>query len=365
MILPEHLRKAIVDDHVLFSCQFEVTWKCNEACVHCYQRVDRKLVYPKSVVAAADDLRAELKTDEILRILGELRQEGCFFLTLTGGDPLVRRDFKQIAQCAHDLGFVLSIMTNGLRIDRSMADFLAGLNIHRVEISIYGACAETHDAVTQVRGSFDKTLQAIGLLVERGVRVYLKNCILRPAFEEVEAMETLAASFGDGIDFIASAEIVPRNDGSLDVMKWAVTNEQLRQLFRRQIEQDSQTAPLPRIAEPAKPGDGGHAMCGIGESSFNINPLGHVYACVSLPFVCGDLRKQSLHEIWQEGGFFNYLKGLRNSDLEGVDSAANGFRCPGGSYLEHGDLTRMSTEASRMGAAWEAAEQGLVQIRFS
>ena len=107
----------------------ELTWRCNFRCVHCYQ----------------DGLRErhrELSTVEWTTLIDELVGLGCAFLTLTGGDPLLRRDFAAIYSHAFDRGFVITVFTNAALLDAEVLALWARKPPRKVEISLYGMSAE-------------------------------------------------------------------------------------------------------------------------------------------------------------------------------------------------------------------------------
>src|SRR5215471_6588531 len=128
---------------VPLSALIELTHACNLDCEQCYLEL-----LPDRQIGA-------LTTDEWKRILRQLADEGCLYLTISGGEPLARRDFFELAEFARRLGFALRIFTNGTLCDDAAADRIAALAPLAVEISLHAACAKIHDAITRRAGSFD------------------------------------------------------------------------------------------------------------------------------------------------------------------------------------------------------------------
>src|SRR5881397_4385741 len=91
---------------VPMSALFELTFVCNHACSFCYN---------------CPTGQKEMTTAEVFDSLRKLAEFNILYLTLTGGEPLVRRDFFEIAEAARSLGFALRIYTNGFLIDEAMA----------------------------------------------------------------------------------------------------------------------------------------------------------------------------------------------------------------------------------------------------
>ena len=136
----------------LFSATFELTYACNEKCIHCYAN------YPEAMKVHTPVSLAEYK-----KIINELYDIGCMHLSLTGGDPFMNKDFLEIYCYAREKGFVCDIYTNGLYL-ADHADFFSEVicrNPRVFYISLYGANAETHDSVTKIKGSFEKTISLI------------------------------------------------------------------------------------------------------------------------------------------------------------------------------------------------------------
>src|SRR5947209_6024532 len=115
------------------SVHLDVTYRCNERCVHCY--LDH------------DDL-GEMTTAEIKDILDQLAEAGVFFLVLSGGEVLMRRDFFDIVEHARGLLFNVKIKTNGVMIREPEARRIRELGVEQIQISVYSHRPEVHDAIT-------------------------------------------------------------------------------------------------------------------------------------------------------------------------------------------------------------------------
>jgi MoaA/NifB/PqqE/SkfB family radical SAM enzyme len=140
-----------------------------------------------------------------------MAEAGVLFLTFSGGEPLLHRDFFEIGKKARDLGFALRIFTNGTLVDKKTASRIADLDPIEVEISIYGASAETHDSITHVPGSFNDTVHGAKNLLREGVTVNFKALLMRSNQMEYQDIETLAAKMG--ARFFYNTQIVPRDNG--------------------------------------------------------------------------------------------------------------------------------------------------------
>ena len=160
----------------------ELTKHCNLACVHCY--------------VVDNTHRNELSTDEVKRLLDDLAREGFLFLTLTGGEVLLRRDFFELAWHAKRLRFAVTVFTNGTLVTDEIADQFAELSPYLFEISLHGATPETCDAATAVDGSYAQILAGVRRLRARGLPVRLKANVLDINTGDVHRVARLAKELG-------------------------------------------------------------------------------------------------------------------------------------------------------------------------
>lgn len=174
---------------------FEVTPLCNMNCRMCYVRMDRE----------QQESIAPLRTAEEWLELGRTAKErGMTYLLLTGGEPFLRRDFRQIMQGLHRMGFVLSINSNGTMIDEKTVEWLKETPPIRINITLYGASDETYGRLCRNPQGFTQVTKAIRLLKEAGILVKL-NCSVTPynaedleqifAFAEKEELVVQATSY--------------------------------------------------------------------------------------------------------------------------------------------------------------------------
>ena len=137
-----------------FLVVWDFTHACNLNCKHCYQRAGRPL-------------SDELTTEEAKRLIKELADADVVALAFSGGEPLMRPDFYELAAYARSLGIYVALATNGTLITKEVAKRLKKLDIY-VEISLDGASAKTHDEFRGVPGMFDKTINGIKKLCRSG-----------------------------------------------------------------------------------------------------------------------------------------------------------------------------------------------------
>ena len=194
---------------------FQVTDRCNYECVHCYQEhVDRD----------------ELSFEEVSRILGEIADLGVLFLTLVGGEFFMRPDANKILQRAHDLGFAIKLLSTGHHIHEKRADFLRTIRPLQVDLSLYGASKDKHEAVTDHPGSWERTIAAAKRLIERDIPVQLKAPVMEQNAAEINDLTELASSMG--ALFSADAKITTMEDAGADPVWLRMRGDTLQTFYR-------------------------------------------------------------------------------------------------------------------------------------
>ena len=128
---------------------------CNMNCDMCYVRLS------PSEMEAQGRLRS---LNEWLQVAEEMKNAGTLFLLLTGGEPLLYPEFKQLYLKLKDMGFVITINTNGTLIDEVLADFFSDHKPRRINITLYGSDDNAYQELCHYPGGFDKVMHAVKLL---------------------------------------------------------------------------------------------------------------------------------------------------------------------------------------------------------
>jgi AdoMet-dependent heme synthase len=292
---------TMAKQHRLLSVHWELTYRCNEACTHCYLDVFK----PNARVAG------ELTLERGLRFLDEAAALGALNVTFSGGEALVHRELLTLAGYARRKRFAVRIFSNGLLINEHMADRIAQVKPTGVEISLYGADAETHDLITRQRRSWELTTRAFRLLKERGVHTVMKTPLMHENVFQLQRMRDLAASLG--ASFRYDTDITAKDNGDHSPLRHEMTPEDIAWLFRQEISADS---------EPPAPIGEEQRSCSIGMHSFVMDPYGNVFPCVAVRVPAGNVAERPLAEIWRAAIFaetsklsFNELPICRTCEL--------------------------------------------------
>ncbi len=309
--------------HIPISVLYEVTHRCNLGCEHCY--------LTEGPAGRPRPTGEELSLEEISRILGELAEAGTLFVTLSGGEVFMRRDFLQIVAHARSRGLSVTVFTTGTLLTPETATALADLHVLSVEVSIYSARPEVHDRVTRIPGSHARSLRALRLLRERGVAILIKSPLMKLNSGEYHGIVALAEELGAGYGI--DPLLVPRRDGDMAPVKLGLDREQMRAYFSDPVLAREFFHPVACLPQP------GEEICATGRRTCLISPYGDLFPCSVHPVPAGNLREKSFQEIWNGSSLLKDLRTRTVDDLRGgARKDIAGLRCSALALIEDGDF---------------------------
>lgn len=335
---------------------WELTARCNLKCCHCRAEASDAFV------------EGELSTDEVIAVAREIRKAGDPIMILTGGEPLVRKDFFDIAKACVGMFSRVALATNGTIVDDAMARRIAEVGIKRVSVSLDGMKASTHDPFRGVPGSFEATVRGYDAMARAGLSMQVNATVAKHNIDEVEELlNFVLARKADAFHVFA---LVPVGCGAQISDDARLSSEQmetfLRWLFAKSLELKDRIhikatcapqyyrimrevsrekgLPMPGpgmghghgaghghgTAAAGHPGAAGQGAAGPGGTSGMaamtrgclagsavcfISRTGDVQPCGYLPLCVGNVRKQPFQKIWQHSEDFlklrdpNQLKG--------------------------------------------------------
>lgn len=354
MSIPEEKRRLPILEDTLRMVAWEITRRCNLACIHCRASSERG-PYP-----------GELTTDEGMRLLDEIASFSQPVIILTGGEPLLREDVYDLAAYGTQKGLRMVLATNGTLVTEAVARRMIDAGIQRVSISLDGADAASHDAFRCVPGAFAGALAGIEAMKRAGLEFQVNTTITRANRGQVAEILDLAVRIGAAAHHIFL--LVPTGRGREmadqaisareyeETLEWFVdegyrTPIQLKATcaphFFRVLHQRKRrdgalgngdksaghpggaaslasaaagTAPAagghPGGAPAAGPGAPGHPLhamtrgCLGGSAFCFISHTGQVQPCGYLEVDCGQVRERGFEAVWKESAVFRDLRDL-------------------------------------------------------
>jgi radical SAM protein with 4Fe4S-binding SPASM domain len=298
--LPDfHLWDKLKARRTPISFELEVTARCNNDCRHCYINLP----------AGDREARArELSLEEIKGIAWEGVSLGALWCLITGGEPLLREDFREIYLALKRLGLLVSVFTNACLVTPEHVALFQKYPPRDLEVTVYGVTPATYESVTRRPKSFAAFRRGLDLLLKGGVKVRLKAMALRANVRELPEIARFCRERTR--DFFRFDPLLHlRYDGN------AVRNEEIRaqRLAPEEIVAIEQADPERSLALRK----GCHELigptcsqfgcdhlfhCGAGLGSFTVSCDGLFRLCSSLwhPDCVYNLRQGSLREAWEK-----------------------------------------------------------------
>ena len=300
---------------------WEITRGCNLYCAHCRASADGE---------GGDD---ELSTGECYRLIDEILEVGKPILILTGGEPLMRPDFPEIAGYATSRGLTVVIGSNGTLITGEMAAGLKEIPVSRVGISLDFPVAKLQDEFRGQAGAFQAALEGIAQARKAGIEVQINSTITKLNARYLDDLLSLAMEVG-AIAFHPFM-LVPtgrgKNLGKV-VLSAEEHEETLNWIYERQSELGSRMFFKPTDAPhyfriirqrqkqsgrvPVVKGHGGHSIdaltrgCLAGTGFCFISHQGRVQGCGYLDIAAGNIRESSFSQVWHNSPLFQNLRDL-------------------------------------------------------
>ena len=282
----------------------EITSKCNERCIHCYIPHEKK--------------NTSIETDLMFNSLNQCKEMGVLTVVFSGGEPMLHPNFCEFLQYAKDLDFNVTILSNLTVLTDEILEALKYRHASCVNVSLYSMHSDVHDSITTVKGSFQKTKANILKLIENNIPVQI-NC---PIMKQNKNSFFEVVNWGQDhkCSVITDYLIMARSDRSTDNLENRLSPEDLEFVINTLVENDVVFQSKIKAKQVAKeaiiqitPDD---RVCGVGMSTLCMVATGEVYPCAGWQeYVCGNLKQETLKQIWSNSPKIKYLRSLRQKDF--------------------------------------------------
>ncbi len=280
-------------------CVFELTYKCNLRCRHCFH---------------ADHSSQPLNIEQIKHIFKNIAASGTFDISFTGGEVFTRHDIFDIFEASHREKFLIAVFTNGTLITKETAKRLKRYNIRSVEMSIYGPTSDLHDKITGVKGSFNALINAIRFLRSYNIPVALKAKLFKDTFSVYRELKKLAEAL-DVTRYSFGHMIVPMKDGSKKNTHMKMSGGYLSDYFALMNEDGVFTKMKNNKFANAKCAMPELNVCSAGHNTFGINPYGELMPCILSQVSAGSLLKASLKDLWHSSDVLKQWREIKLKDI--------------------------------------------------
>lgn len=307
---------------------FELTLRCNENCLHCGSRCGEV----RSSEMSVEDYR------KILTRVKEERGTKRLMINITGGEPLLRKDFFEITSIVHELGFHWGMTSNATLITKEIAHKLRETGMGTISVSIDGL-EETHDAFRRTKGGYKKAMEGIQNLIDEGgfSNIQVTTVVTHKSIKELDALYEIFDKMD--IDSWRVIGIEPMGRAK-DYPELLLTPEDQKYLF--EFIRNKRIAGEPVIygcshylgLEYEREVRDWYFICTAGIYTASITAAGDIIACLDIDrrpeFVQGNIYKDDFMDVWK-----NKFKCFRRNlceDNEKCRNCAEKDFCHGGSY---------------------------------
>ena len=271
---------------------------CNMNCDMCYIRLSRTEMEKKGRMRTAD---------EWISMGEEMERAGVLFLLLTGGEPLLFPDFRRLYLSLKERGMILTVNTNGTLIDADWAAFFGENKPRRINITLYGADDRAYETLCHYPGGFEKTVQGIRLLKERGVDVKINGSVTKSNRNDMEKIYAIGRELGAPVHmdtymlpgiherklpFEAQSRLEPEEAAAAEMEM--LRNEMNPEAFRMYVRQM-----LLQIKKEGNVYSEG-ITCMAGNCSFAVNWQGEMRPCVTLEEPSVPVFETGFESAWQQ-----------------------------------------------------------------
>lgn len=282
---------------------WNLTYACNLTCPHCY-------------IDAGPSAKKELSTKEALDLVDQLSEIDSPLLILSGGEPLIRKDFLEIARYAASKDLRLALSTNGMLITKDMARKLAELGFAYIGVSIDSPIPEWHDKFRGKKGAFDAAIKGIKNSMEVGLFTGIRYTVMRYNVNEVPLIIKLVLELG--IPRVTFYHLSSAGRAKTVSSDWYITPDQYFKFMDYLIEISKKYAGKLEIETTMAPFDGIYvadkiarskeefrklmevvkAQGGCGRKIISVYPDGTVYPCQFVDFIkLGNVKEERLRDI--------------------------------------------------------------------
>jgi radical SAM protein with 4Fe4S-binding SPASM domain len=306
------------------------TYRCNLRCRHCYQNA--------GPLGSDSGSFPEMTTEQKLQFLEELAETDTPTIFFSGGEPLIARDFWDVAERAKERGFYISVASNGTLFTPEVAKRAADIEMGYAAISLDAADPEVHDTFRGIPGMWERTVKGIRNLIDAGVITCISYTFTRQTAAQFPKLLKLREELGAYKVIVYN--YIPVGRGGFEDDPTPEMREELYRIMYDELEAGHHVVATtaPQFGAYCKRNDSSSVIishycdakaeelgviadvvggCGAGRAYCAIQPEGRVTPCVYMPdLTVGNVLDEPFIKIWQESPVFLALRD--RSDLEGA-----------------------------------------------
>lgn len=282
------------------SISLEISNPCNERCVHCYR--------------TCEGTKCGFLTERQARsVLEQAKELGAVSATVTGGEALLNPEWRGILGAADGLGFRTSLFTNGTLMKAEDADFLAGMmHLKEAQLSLYALDDAAHDAITGLEGSCAATKNALSMLRERGVPVFVSCPVMKE--NKTAVLDLMRWCDDNGIPNCADIFIFGDSDYTGKNLAHRLSREDIEGFFEETMKDDGRLSYVWGSGHGARDLSQvefyGGAVC-----SLCVSGDGTIYPAIGWYEPLGNIAADTLRDVYEDSPLLRRLREIRAADI--------------------------------------------------
>jgi len=266
--------------------QFQYNYTCNFRCKHCsVKRFQGK-----------NDAR-QFTTADVKKLARQADEMGLARFVITGGEPLIIKNFDELVAAIDPQKFYINIDTNGWFLDKNRAKHLKSIGIDRIQLSIDSLDANEHDNFRKAKGSHQRAMKAVDATLDAGLGIFIQTVVTKQRLYCDEFMEFVEYFNKRGIGvFVTYAKPVGAWEGNFDVLVDMNDINYMRELEKRH-----------NVFTHLTPAYGLDMGCIAVKGMVSVTQYGDVLPCPYIHISIGNVFKEPLKDIIQRGLNIKYF----------------------------------------------------------
>ena len=259
-----------------------------------------------------------MTTEEVKNVLDQAAAMGVLGVTFSGGELLLRKDLYELLRYAREKDLIINLFSNVVLLTSEIVSQWKAVNVNTVQVSLYSMDPTIHEAVTGVKGSYERTRKGIELLVENGINVIISCPVMklnRSSFRDVLAYaDSLHIKAGGDYQLIGQGDLNTSNLSQR--MSFREAEEFLKDMvsnneeYRESLKSKVQNYDFEERTVEDK------LACGAGIDTINIAANGDIIPCPGwYGLVLGNITTDLLEEVWTKSDKLNELREIRLSQF--------------------------------------------------
>ena len=305
----------------------EINQNCQFRCYHCYN-------FDRTQFNSPPDQDKALKDSEILQAIEELKNLGALWLNLSGGEPLLHSSLNLFIKSAKEKHFLVRLKTNGELLDSNKIKELHDLGLDAMDISLYGFSEESYQIFTG-KAVFGRVRQNILELKKfKEIDFNISLILHKDNIKEFPKMVDFCEE--NSLPYQISDELTARYDGTDSSQDKALSKDQYEALLLSDLGQHFYYENKEKALQ-----------CGCARVVLGIGFTGNVFPCIGAPILSGNLRENSLQNIWKNSVEFAKIRNLKREDFKDCQSCEAIEYCnrsSGATYANTGNYTGCDEE---------------------